>query len=450
MPGIVIVGTQWGDEGKGKVVDLLAEQANVIVRFQGGNNAGHTIVRGGEEFKFHLIPSGILYPDKTCVIGNGVVLDPSVLLGELDGLRRRGVDVSRLRISANAHLIMPYHVLLDTAGETKLGKLSIGTTRRGIGPCYADKASRLGVRVQDLLDEKILRKKIRAALEPKQQALRELSVQHQKLRRESGETGEEPPDPRLDLHAMTEEYVTYGHRLEPYIADTAHLCWEALDSNRTVIFEGAQATLLDLDHGTYPFVTSSNPIAGAACVGAGVGPTDIDEVWGVAKAYTTRVGAGPFPTELDDEVGKHMLERGHEYGTTTGRERRCGWIDLVALRYAVRLNRMSSLAVTKLDVLSGLDPLRAAVRYRSSEGAVFNEFPYHQSILHSASPEYEDLPGFSAPLGECRSEADLPPQARDYLRYISDFVGVPIRLVGVGPDREQVVWMGGEPALKAA
>jgi adenylosuccinate synthase len=450
MPGIVIVGTQWGDEGKGKVVDLLAEQANVIVRFQGGNNAGHTIVRDGEEFKFHLIPSGILYPDKTCVIGNGVVLDPNVLLGELDALRRRRVDVSNLRISANAHVIMPYHVLLDSAGETKLGKLSIGTTRRGIGPCYADKASRLGVRVQDLLDEKILRKKIRAALEPKQQALRELSVQHQKLRREAEETGEEPPDPRLDLHAMTEEYVTYGHRLEPYIADTAHLCWEALDANRTVIFEGAQATLLDLDHGTYPFVTSSNPIAGAACVGAGVGPTDIDEVWGVAKAYTTRVGAGPFPTELDDETGKHMLERGHEYGTTTGRMRRCGWIDLVALRYAVRLNRMSSLAVTKLDVLSGLDPLRVAVRYRSSEGAVFNEFPYHQSILHSASPEYEELPGFSAEIGECRSEADLPPQARDYLAFVSEFLGVPIRLVGVGPDREQVVWMGGEPALKAA
>jgi adenylosuccinate synthase len=450
MPGIVIVGAQWGDEGKGKVVDLLADQAHMIVRFQGGNNAGHTIVRDGEEFKFHLIPSGILYSEKTCVIGNGVVLDPSVLLGELDGLRRRGVSVGNLRISANAHVIMPYHVLLDSAGETKLGKLSIGTTRRGIGPCYADKASRLGVRVQDLLDEKILRKKIRAALEPKQQALRELSVQHQKLRKETADSEEEPPDPRLDLHAMTEEYVTYGHRLEPYIADTARLCWDALDSNRTVIFEGAQATLLDLDHGTYPFVTSSNPIAGAACVGAGVGPTDIDEVWGVAKAYATRVGAGPFPTELEDEVGKQLLERGHEYGTTTGRERRCGWMDLVALKYAVRLNRMSSLAITKLDVLEGLDPLRVAVRYRSSEGAVFNEFPYHQSILHSARPEYEDLPGFSGPISDCRSEADLPPQARDYLRYVSEFVGVPIRLVGVGPDREQVVWMGDEPALKAA
>ncbi len=450
MPGVVIVGAQWGDEGKGKVTDLLADRAEMVVRFQGGNNAGHTIVRDGEEFKFHLIPSGILHPDKTSVIGNGVVIDPSILLGEIDGLRRSGVDVGNLRISANAHLIMPYHVLLDTAGETKLGKLSIGTTRRGIGPCYADKALRLGIRVQDLLDEKILRTKIRAALEPKQQALRELSVQRRKLRKEAGEETdkaaveqaiEEVPDPRLDLHTMTEEHVNYGHRLEPHIADTARLCWDALDAGRTVLFEGAQATLLDLDHGTYPFVTSSNPIAGAACVGAGVGPTDIDEVWGIAKAYATRVGAGPFPTELEDDVGEHMLERGHEFGTTTGRRRRCGWIDLVALRYAVRLNRMSALAITKLDVLSGLPTLRAAVRYRSKEGAVLDRFPYHQSILHSAQPEYEDMPGFEGDISGARREADLPQEARDYLRLITDFAGVPIRLVGVGPDREQVVWI---------
>jgi adenylosuccinate synthase len=317
-------------------------------------------------------------------------------------------------------------VLLDTAGEAQLGSLKIGTTRRGIGPCYADKASRLGIRVQDLLDEKILRKKIMAAMEPKRQMLRP----HAK-------------DPVLDLHAMTEEYITYGHRLEPYIADTARLCWEALDAGRTVLFEGAQATLLDLDHGTYPFVTSSNPVAGAACVGAGVGPADIDEVWGVAKAYATRVGAGPFPTELGDEAGRHMLERGHEFGTTTGRERRCGWIDLVALRYAVRLNRMDALAITKLDVLSGLDPLRVAVRYRSREGAVFEEFPYHQSILHSAEPEYEELPGFDADLGECRDEADLPAAARGFLEYVSDFAGVPVKLAGVGPGRDQVVRLGG-------
>ncbi len=449
MPGVVIVGAQWGDEGKGKITDLLAERASTIVRFQGGNNAGHTIVREGREFKFHLIPSGILHSDKACVIGNGVVLDPSVLLGEIEGLKRQSIDVGNLRISANAHLIMPYHVLLDTAGETKLGKLSIGTTRRGIGPCYADKALRLGIRVQDLLDEKILRTKIRAALEPKQQALRELSVQRRKLRKEAGEEADKEisegaavPDPRLDLHTMVEEHVNFGHRLEPHIADTAKLCWDALDSGETVIFEGAQATLLDLDHGTYPFVTSSNPIAGAACVGAGVGPTDIDEVWGIAKAYATRVGAGPFPTELEDEVGELMVERGREFGTTTGRRRRCGWMDLVALRYAVRLNRMDALAITKLDVLSGIGPLRVAVRYRSREGAVLDSFPYHQSILHSATPEYEELPGFDVDIEQCREEADLPQEARNYLAYISDFVKVPIRLVGVGPDRDQVVWIG--------
>jgi adenylosuccinate synthase len=424
MPGIAIVGAQWGDEGKGKVTDLLAERADVVIRFQGGNNAGHTIVRGDDVFKFHLIPSGILYPGKTCAIGNGVVVDPRILLGELDGLRHRDVDVSGLRISANAHLIMPYHVLLDTAGEARLGKLEIGTTRRGIGPCYADKAARLGIRVQDLLDEKILRQKIMAALDPKQHSLRPYAK-----------------DPRLDLHAMTEEYVGYGHRLEPHIADTASLCWQALDGGRTVIFEGAQGTLLDLDHGTYPFVTSSNPVAGAACVGAGVGPGDIDEVWGVAKAYTTRVGAGPFPTELDDDLGETLRSRGGEVGTTTGRPRRCGWMDLVALRYAVRLNTMTGLALTKLDVLAGIDPLRVAVRYRHPEGAVFDEFPYHQSILHTASAEYEELPGFGEEISECRKASDLPKAALDYISFISDRTGVPVKLVGVGPGRDQVIWL---------
>jgi adenylosuccinate synthase len=434
MPGIVIVGAQWGDEGKGKLTDLLAERGDVVVRFQGGNNAGHTIVRDGEQFKFHLIPSGILYPGKTCVIGNGVVIDPAVLIDELDGLRRRGIDPSGLRISANAHLIMPYHVMLDTAGEARLGKLEIGTTKRGIGPCYADKAARLGIRVQDLLDAKILRQKIMAALEPKQQMLRPFAKH-----------------PRLDLHAMTEEYLRYGHRLEPFIADAAHILWRALDSGRTVIFEGAQGTLLDLDHGTYPFVTSSNPVAGAACVGAGVGPADIDEVWGVAKAYTTRVGAGPFPTELDDELGSYLRERGGERGTTTGRERRCGWLDLVALRYAMRLNRLSALAITKLDVLAGIHPLRVAVRYRSSEGALLDELPYHQSVLHAAEAEYEDLPGFEAEIGGCRRLADLPREARDYLDFVAERAGVPVRLVGVGPGRDQVIWAGEpERRLRAA
>ena len=429
MPGIVIVGAQWGDEGKGKVVDLIAQKADVVVRFQGGNNAGHTIIRDDEEFKFHLIPSGILYPGKTCVIGNGVVVDPGVLIGELEGLRRRRVDISGLKVSANAHLIMPYHIMLDTAGEAKLGKLEIGTTKRGIGPCYADKAARLGIRVQDMLDPKILRKKVMAALEPKRQLLRPFER-----------------DPQLDLHAITEEYQGYGHRLEPHIADTAKICWDALDADRLVLFEGAQATLLDLDHGTYPFVTSSNPVAGSACVGAGVGPTDIDEVWGVAKAYATRVGAGPFPTELFDDVGAALRDRGHEFGTTTGRERRCGYLDLVALRYAARLNRLSSLVITKLDVLAGLDPIRVAVRYRSSEGAVLNEFPYHQTVLHGASPEYEELPGFTEDIGDCRTDDELPQAARDYIRFIEDFVGVPVTFIGVGPGREQMVRRGSASA----
>jgi adenylosuccinate synthase len=418
----IVVGAQWGDEGKGKVTDLLAEQADMVVRFQGGNNAGHTIVREGEEFKFHLIPSGILYPGLICAIGNGVALDPRVLLEEIEGLKRRGIDVSGLRLSANAHLIMPYHVLLDQAGEARLGKLRIGTTRRGIGPCYADKAARLGIRVQDLLDEAILRKKIMAAMEPKRQALRP----HAK-------------NPELDLHAMTEEYVTYGHRLEPHIADTALLCHQTIRAGGNLVLEGAQGTLLDIDHGTYPFVTSSNPIAGAACVGAGIGPTEVDEVWGIAKAYATRVGEGPFPTELFDDIGRHMLERGHEYGTTTGRERRCGWLDLVALRYAARVNGLTGLVITKLDVLSGIGPLKVCTSYRHAEGAVFEEFPYHQSILHSSEAIYEELPGFDEDLGEARTLEDLPETARRYLEFVSRFTGVPVRLVGVGPGREQVI-----------
>jgi adenylosuccinate synthase len=426
MPGTVIVGAQWGDEGKGKVVDLLAERADMVVRFQGGNNAGHTIVRGDEKWKFHLIPSGILYPGKTCAIGNGVVIDPRVLTDEIDGLRARGVDISGLKVSANAHLIMPYHLMLDDAGEARLGKLQIGTTKRGIGPCYADKAARLGIRVQDMLDEKILKKKIAAALEPKRQTLRPFMK-----------------DPRLDLQAMTDEYLTFGHRLEQFIADTATLAHRALDDDRFVVFEGAQATMLDIDHGTYPFVTSSNPVAGAACVGAGVGPRDIQEVWGVAKAYCTRVGAGPFPTELEDALGEEIRERGGEYGTTTGRPRRTGWMDLVALRYAARINSMSALVITKLDVYSGFDSIKVATRYRGAEEATFETFPYHQSVLHHATGEYEELPGWQEDITEARSESDLPQNARDYLRFIADFTGVPVVLVGVGPGREQVVWAEG-------
>jgi adenylosuccinate synthase len=423
MPGIVIVGAQWGDEGKGKVTDLLAERADAVVRFQGGNNAGHTIVRGGQTWKLHLMPSGILHPGTLCVIGNGVVIDPKVLTGELDELRQRGVDVGGLRISANAHLIMPYHLLLDHAGEVMLGSQQIGTTRRGIGPCYADKAARLGIRVQDLLDEKILKKKIVAALEPKQRSLRP----HLK-------------DPRLDLQSMSDEYLAYGHRISHYIADTSRLVLERLDESDLVVFEGAQGTLLDIDHGTYPFVTSSNPIAGAACIGAGVGPKDIDEVWGVIKAYITRVGAGPFPTELEGGLADDLRERGGEYGTTTGRPRRVGWLDLVALRYAARLNSLSALAVTKLDVLSGQSALRVCTRYLGPDGAEFDHFPYHQTVLHQVTGGYEELPGWTEDLSDCRAEEDLPQAARDYLQFVADFVRVPVALIGVGPGRDQVIW----------
>ena len=439
MPGIVIVGAQWGDEGKGKITDLLAERADAVVRFQGGNNAGHTIVHGGQTYKLHLMPSGILHPGKLCVIGNGVVIDPKILTDELDDLRRRNIDTSALRISANAHLIMPYHMLLDHAGEIKLGKLQIGTTRRGIGPCYSDKAARLGIRVQDLLDEKILKKKIVAAMEPKRLSLREFAR-----------------DPRLDLQAMTEEYLTYGHRIKQYIADTSRLVLERLDEGELVVFEGAQGTLLDIDHGTYPFVTSSNPIAGSATIGAGVGPRDIDEVWGITKAYSTRVGAGPFPTELEGPLGDELRERGAEFGTTTGRARRVGWLDLVALRYAARLNSLTALAITKLDVLSGQQTISVCTRYRGDEGLEIDHFPYHQTVLHHSVGEYEELPGWTEDLTECRTEDELPEAARQYLQYISDFVKVPVALISVGPGREQVIWtkagegMYGSGAIAAA
>jgi len=423
MPGTVIVGAQWGDEGKGKVIDLLAERAEVVIRFQGGNNAGHTIVHQGETWKFHLIPSGILYPGCVCIIGNGVVVDPAVLCGEIDGLKARGVDVSNLKISANAHVIMPYHLMLDTEGEQRLGKNLIGTTKRGIGPAYADKAARLGIRMQDLLDERILKKKITAALEPKKLSLR-------------------PFEKDIDLQTITEQYLTYGHRLEQHIADGQALVWAALDQSKHVLFEGAQGALLDIDHGTYPFVTSSNPIAGGATTGAGVGPRDIDEVWGVTKAYATRVGSGPFPSELHDDVGEQIRQKGGEFGTTTGRPRRTGWLDVVALRYAARLNSLSALAVTKLDVLSGFEQISVCTAYSSAKDQDFHTttFPYHQSVLHRAVGEYEQLPGWSEDISAVRSWEELPQAARDYLAYIEAAVGVPVVMAGVGPGREQIIW----------
>jgi adenylosuccinate synthase len=362
-----------------------------------------------------------------------VVVDPKVLTAEIDELRRRRIDIGGLRISANAHLIMPYHKLLDQEGEAKLGKLQIGTTRRGIGPCYADKASRLGIRVQDLLDEKILRKKIYAAMEPKRLMLRPYAK-----------------EPELDLHTMTEDYRILGHRLESYIADTAPIAWRVIDDGGLVLFEGAQGTLLDIDHGTYPFVTSSNVVAGSACAGAGVGPSSIDEVWGIAKAYATRVGAGPFPTELDDALGESIRDAGHEFGTTTGRPRRTGWLDLVALRYATRVNGLTGLIVTKLDVLTGIDPLNVAVRYLGPEGATFDEFPYHQTILHRAHGDYISLPGWDEDISGVRSIEDLPANARAYLDYVSDFLGIPIVMIGVGPGRDEMIWTGAAERVRPA
>jgi adenylosuccinate synthase len=428
MPGLVVVGAQWGDEGKGKITDLIAEKADVVIRYQGGNNAGHTIVRGDDVYKFHLIPSGILYPGKLCLIGNGVVVDPKVMTEEIVGLHARNIDTSGLKISANAHVIMPYHLMLDHAGESKLGKLQIGTTRRGIGPCYADKSARLGIRIQDLLDEKILRQKIYAALEPKRQTLRPFAK-----------------DPALDLHAMTEEYSALGHQLERYITDTTRIVWDALDRRRLVVFEGAQGALLDIDHGTYPFVTSSNTVAGAACAGAGVGPKEIDEVWGIAKAYATRVGSGPFPSELDDEVGERIREAGGEYGTTTGRPRRCGWLDLVALKYAIRINGITGLVLTKLDALTGLDEIGLSVRYSGPEGATFEEFPYHQSMVHKARAEFEMMPGWDEDISGARTLEELPVAARNYVERVADFLGVPIILTGVGPARDQIIWTDAAP-----
>ncbi|EHN09668.1 Adenylosuccinate synthetase [Patulibacter medicamentivorans] len=433
MPGIVIVGAQWGDEGKGKLVDLLAERSDVVVRFQGGNNAGHTIVHGEVKYAFHLVPSGILYPGTTCVIGNGVVVDPEVLLGELAQLATQGVDSSGLRISPNAHVIMPYHKLLDVAGETRLGKNQIGTTKRGIGPCYADKALRLGIRIQDLLDEAILKKKIVAALHPKERSLRPWAR-----------------DPQLDLQAMTETYLSYGHKLERHVADTAALVWDALDDGGNVLFEGAQAALLDIDHGTYPFVTSSNPVAGAAAVGSGAGPKDLDEIWGVVKAYCTRVGAGPFPTELEGPLADQLREVGAERGTTTGRDRRIGWLDLVALRYAARLCTLDQLCITKLDVLTGQETIKVATRYRSADGALLERFPYHQTVLHHAEPEYDELPGWEEDISKVSRYEDLPQAAREYLEYIEAQVKVPVGMIGVGPAQHQVIWTAAGKATKAA
>jgi adenylosuccinate synthase len=422
MPCSVIVGAQWGDEGKGKIVDCLAERADVVARYQGGNNAGHTLVLGDETYKLRLVPSGVLWPGTLCVLGNGCVLDPEVLIEELDGLEARGIDLAGLRISSNAHLIMPWHRIIDADSELMLGRLQIGTTRRGIGPAYADKASRVGIRVQDLLDEKILREKIQTALSVKNVLLRK--IYHQRP---------------LDKDVLTEATLRYAERIRPFIADTSLLVNQALDEGRMVLCEGAQATLLDLDHGTYPFVTSSNPIAGGACVGLGFGPTRIDTVVGVAKAYVTRVGAGGFPSEAEEEDTARIREQGGEYGTVTGRERRCGWLDLVALRYAARLNGLTQLALTKLDVLSIFDSIPVCTAYRLPDGSVTEHFPWHQSDFHHAEPVYQRLEGWSTDISGVRDFNQLPRAAREYLAFVEQRVGVPVAVVGIGQRRDQII-----------
>jgi adenylosuccinate synthase len=422
LPATVVVGTQWGDEGKGKLTDLLAKDMRLVVRYQGGHNAGHTIVVEGESFALQLIPSGVLYPHTVPVIGNGVVVDPAVLLAEKDALEARGVDTSRLVVSGNAHLIMPYHYELDRATERSLGKNRLGTTKRGIGPAYADKAARIGLRVQDLLDEKIFRQKLDIVLREKNAVLAKV---FNRL--------------ALDPDEIASTYLDQiAPRIAPMIADTVAIVHEALDNGENVMLEGAQATFLDLDHGTYPYVTSSNPTAGGACVGTGIGPRDIDRVVGIAKAYVTRVGAGPFPTELDGDLADILVERGHEYGTNTKRRRRPGWLDLVMLRHAVRLSSISEIALTKLDVLSDLPTLKICVAYEA-DGERLTRMPYHQSVLHKVKPIYEELPGWQEDLSSATSTADLPREARDYVECIAQHTGVPVSFVGVGPGREQYV-----------
>jgi len=416
-----VVGAQWGDEGKGKIVDLLAQESDVVCRYQGGPNAGHTIIAGGETWKLRQLPSGVV-SGTTSVIGAGCVVDPEVLLGEIDLLIERGIDPSIVVVSGNAHLIMPWHLTIDQASERRLGNLQIGTTRRGIGPAYADKASRIGIRVQDLLDPKILRQKIELALAEKNLWLERVYE-----------------DEPFDLEDVWSRFAGYAERLAPFVGDVSLLVHEALADGKRVLFEGAQATMLDLDHGTYPFVTSSNPIASGAPTGIGIGPTRIDRVLGVSKAYVTRVGEGPFPSEIPGETQARLRELGGEYGTVTGRERRCGWLDLVALRYAVRVNGMTSLALTKLDVLSEFGELPMCVRYRMRDGSETPHFPAHQSDFHHAKPVWETLAGWAQPLDDCSSVADLPPAARAYVEFVERELQVPIELVGVGASRDSVL-----------
>ncbi len=421
MPATVVLGAQWGDEGKGRVTDYFSESADFVVRYQGGNNAGHTIIIGDERYALSLTPSGVMYPACTPVIASGCVVDPKVLLAEMDMLSSRGIDPSRLKVSTNAHLIMPYHRKLDAVMERYLGRNQIGTTKKGIGPAYTDKYSRRGIRVQDLFDPKIFRDKVEVALSDTNRLLTRVYNQLP-----------------MDAEAVADEYLAYADRLLPYVTDTSLLLWEGLRAGKKVLFEGAQGTLLDIDHGTYPFVTSSNPTAGGASVGSGIGPKDIDQVVGVAKAYISRVGTGPFPTELHDEIGDTMIELGGEYGVVTGRRRRCGWLDLVALRYAVRVNSLTNLFITKLDILSAFDTIKVATAY-TSLGERYDDFPRQQRVLYNCAPVYEEFPGWKTDVTGCRDHDDLPKEAQDYLSFIEEAAGVPVSWVSVGPERQQLI-----------
>ncbi len=421
MPSKVVMGAQWGDEGKGKVIDILAAKSQVVVRSQGGNNAGHTVQAGGEQYKLHLTPSGILYPDTLCIIGNGVVVDPKVLLEEIDMLTSRGVDVSGLKVDARAHVILPYHIALDGLSEKMRGKGEIGTTGRGIGPCYMDKAERSGIRMHEFLDEATFRRRFKENLAVKNMFIEKVY-------------GEKP----LKYEDYVEEYVGYAKRLRPFMADCTVLLHDAIKAGKDVLFEGAQATLLDIDLGTYPYVTSSHPVSGGVCIGSGVGPTVIDECIGVVKAYTTRVGKGPFPTELFDATGDLIRERGGEFGTTTGRPRRCGWFDAVIVRFAVRTSGLGSIAVNKIDTLANLGDIKLCTGYKY-RGELLRDFPYSLDILAECEPVYETLPGWEGDLGSVKSYDELPANAKRYIERIEELCDVKVSMVGVGPDRTQIL-----------
>lgn len=421
MPALVLLGAQWGDEGKGKATDLLGGSVDYVVRYQGGNNAGHTVVVGDQKYALHLLPSGILSPGCVPVIGNGVVVDPAVLLSELSGLDERGVDTSKLLISGNAHLITPYHQTLDKVSERFLGNRKIGTTGRGIGPAYADKINRVGIRVQDLFDESILQQKVEAALQDKNQILVKIFNRR-----------------AITTEQVVEEYLGYADRLKGYVADTTLILNDALDEGKVVLMEGGQGTLLDVDHGTYPFVTSSNPTSGGACTGSGVGPTKITRVIGILKAYTTRVGSGPFPTELFDEDGEKLRTIGREFGVTTGRNRRCGWFDAVIARYATRVNGLTDFFLTKLDILTGWEQIPVCVAYEI-DGRRVDELPYSQTDFHHAKPVYEYLPGWSEDITKAKTFADLPKNAQSYVKALEEMSGAPISAIGVGPGRTETI-----------